>query len=255
MKQELIDLKNFIDRAVHDAERLTSNIAVERLIKMRGFNSERVRHLLNNLCKLQDTVYLDIGSYRGVSVSSALWGNKATGYAVDTFAYDYLAAKPNSTDHIAGTLRALKEFIQVFRCADQVTVICEDICKLDIKQFDMPINVCYYDAGIQEGQSYKAFNNIIPALSRYAIVVSSTLQNPEVNEGIEKAFAKNNITVAYNKTIRSRSLTDIKTWWNGVNIWLIEKTIEDSARDNKGKHDRKLAIEEANRRTKEMENA
>ena len=106
MKQETIDLTNFIDKAIYNAERLDSNINIERLIKIRGFNSERVRHLLNNLCKLQDTVYLDIGCYRGLSIVSALWGNKATGYAVDTFTHNYLEAKPESIDNIIPIINA-----------------------------------------------------------------------------------------------------------------------------------------------------
>jgi hypothetical protein len=50
-----------------------------------GLTSNRVRHLLNNLCQIDDAVYMEVGVYTGSTFFAALQGNVIKAYAVDHF--------------------------------------------------------------------------------------------------------------------------------------------------------------------------
>lgn len=68
--------KNIISIAFENAENKISKIT-EEIIKMEGMSGTKTRHFYNNLLNTEDARYLEIGSWKGSSVCSAMCGNKA----------------------------------------------------------------------------------------------------------------------------------------------------------------------------------
>lgn len=61
-------------RAVSDAEAGRSRVSAD-VLKIHGMSSPKVRHLVNNLCAFDGCSYLEVGSWKGSTLCSALSGN------------------------------------------------------------------------------------------------------------------------------------------------------------------------------------
>ncbi len=72
-KQLVEHVKQSIVRAENRNSKL--NRAV---LQISGMSSPKVRHLLNNLCSLPSTVYLEIGCWQGSTWIASLFGNEAS---------------------------------------------------------------------------------------------------------------------------------------------------------------------------------
>ena len=68
--------KNLIEKSFRNAESNISKITND-IITMDGMSGTKTRHFYNNLLNTNDARYLEIGTYKGSSVCSAMCGNKA----------------------------------------------------------------------------------------------------------------------------------------------------------------------------------
>lgn len=75
--------KEQILQAIEKAERLESKLT-EECLKIGGFTSPRIRHLMNNLGAIS-TNYLECGVHRGSTFIAANYGNDMYGVAIDNF--------------------------------------------------------------------------------------------------------------------------------------------------------------------------
>jgi hypothetical protein len=71
--------KTYIDhvkKAVELASKHSSKITKDSdVLNIDGMSSEKIRHVLNNLCSLNDCRYLEIGTWKGSTLLSALYNN------------------------------------------------------------------------------------------------------------------------------------------------------------------------------------
>jgi len=52
---------------------------------MEGMSSTKTRHFYNNLLQMTDARYLEIGTYKGSSVCSAMFNNRAKVICIDNW--------------------------------------------------------------------------------------------------------------------------------------------------------------------------
>ena len=64
-----------IETALQNAENYISNIDKE-ILEMKGMSGIKTRHFYNNICSMQDSRYLEIGTWKGSSFCSAMSNNK-----------------------------------------------------------------------------------------------------------------------------------------------------------------------------------
>jgi len=55
------------------------------IINIDGMSGTKTRHFYNNLLNTEDVRYLEIGTWKGSSVCSAMCGNKATVVCIDNW--------------------------------------------------------------------------------------------------------------------------------------------------------------------------
>jgi hypothetical protein len=70
------ELRAHVEGAFEKAERGESKITPE-IIEMEGMSGIKTRHFYNNLLNRTDARYLEIGTWKGSSVCSAMCGNQA----------------------------------------------------------------------------------------------------------------------------------------------------------------------------------
>ena len=76
--------KEHIDKSFENAENHVSKID-QGIIRMDGMTGTKTRHFYNNLLDIPDARYLEIGTWKGSSVCSAMCNNKATVVCVDNW--------------------------------------------------------------------------------------------------------------------------------------------------------------------------
>ena len=73
-----------IDLSFKNAEEGISKIS-EDIIKMEGMTGTKTRHFYNNLLNMEGVRYLEIGTWKGSSVCSGMYENKATIVCMDNW--------------------------------------------------------------------------------------------------------------------------------------------------------------------------
>jgi hypothetical protein len=82
---ELINkYKDHIEKSFDNAENNISKITNE-ILNINGMTGVKTRHFYNNLLNIDDARYLEIGTWKGSSVCSAMCGNKANVICIDNW--------------------------------------------------------------------------------------------------------------------------------------------------------------------------
>ncbi len=222
--QKVSDLIEFINLGVKNAENNTSKIRTENLTKyLKGFNSVRVRHLLNNLNSKEGSCYLEFGSYRGASLVCALHKNIGIGYTVDNFKYNPFQNPDYKEESWIEIENGLRDNIKRFVEGDKVRIIKGELAHFDLKVIEHPISVFYYDAYPTKGNVYDYISRIAPIFAKYCIVITNHVRTAGSVEAIETVFKELEFTVHHEVELKSYHPEDYRTWWSGIKIWLIEK--------------------------------
>ena len=86
-------LINHVSNAIKDAQNNTSKLPIKIYNMLEGYSGEKTRHLYNNICSLKNSNYLEIGTWKGSSLCSALHQNNLNCTVIDNFSYGGLAQK------------------------------------------------------------------------------------------------------------------------------------------------------------------
>ncbi len=222
--QKILDLIKFINIGVNNAEKNTSKIRTENLTKyLKGFNSIRVRHLLNNLNSIEGSCYLEFGSYRGASLVCALHKNIGIGYTVDNFKYNPFQNPNYKEEGWIEVQNGLRDNIKRFVEGNKANVIKGELESFNLKLIEHPISVFYYDAYPTKGNIYNYISRIAPKFAKYCIVITNHVRTAGSVEVLERVFKELEFTIHHEVELKSYHPEDYITWWSGIKIWLIEK--------------------------------
>ena len=79
-----MSLEEHLSTSIINAENSSSKIS-KRVLSINGMTGAKTRHFYNNLCSMDDTRYLEIGTWRGSSICSAIYRNKLSAICIDDF--------------------------------------------------------------------------------------------------------------------------------------------------------------------------
>ena len=189
-----------------------------------GLSSNKVRHLLNNLCSERGTVYADVGCYMGSTLFAALYKNSAVkAYAIDDFSDG--AIKPKRKD--------LAKKFEVENPIDEMVKYADKWMNLDcsvgfavkpvlqwLPNKEYRPDVIFYDGEVGDNMNKNLEHLHEQAKDTYILVIDDANFNGVVDNA--KKFQENK-TVLYEKTLRTEIAEDDKSWWNGLHILVIEK--------------------------------
>jgi hypothetical protein len=208
--------KNIIDNAYLNAENNISKIT-DDIINMDGMSGLKTRHFYNNLLNNDDIRYLEIGSWKGSSVCSAMCNNKANIVCIDNWS-EFGSPKD--------------EFLinfNKFMGQNNATFIENDCFKIDISTLPK-FNIYMYDGNHSVDSHYKALSYYYDCLDDIFIYIVDDWNNEQVRNGTIQAIKNLNLKIKYEKEIRltfdnSHTPIDIAkaTWWNGTYIVILEK--------------------------------
>jgi hypothetical protein len=208
--------QSLIDSAFENAERQVSKITND-IVGMEGMSGTKTRHFYNNLLSTEDGRYLEIGTWKGSSVCSAMCGNKATVLCIDNWS-EFGGPKDDF----------LKNF-EKFKGKNDATFIESDCFQVDVSQLSK-FNIFMFDGNHTSDSHYKALTHYYNCLDDIFIFLVDDWNWETVRKGTQISIQDLNLTILYEKEIRltwddsHTPQPEAKdTWWNGIYVAILQK--------------------------------
>lgn len=212
--------KTHIELALQNAENNVSKITKE-IIELDGMSGTKTRHFYNNLLNMEDARYLEIGTWKGSTVCSAMYQNNAIVVCIDNWS------------EFCETSLAKKYFLENFekyKGKNNATYIENDCFNVDISLLPK-FNIYMYDGNHSFESHYKALSYFYDCLDNTFIYVVDDWNTEEIRNATYKAIEDLKFIVLYQKSIRltwDNTHTPVplakETWWNGMYVALLQKT-------------------------------
>lgn len=209
-------LINHVKKSINDASQGKSKLSSE-LLKLYGPNDGasgiKERHLLNNLCSLPGTRYLEIGVFHGSTFTAALFNNSAN--ILDAVAVDNWAQFGNNKESFLNkAYRFLPQ--NSFRFIEQ------DAFSIDLaKNFEYPVTVYFYDGDHSYESQYKAFTYFNSVFANTFIAIVDDW-NHTAERATRQAFEKLGYTILFEQALTGPN-GDVNNWWYNVYVAVIKK--------------------------------
>lgn len=219
-KSEVDVLVRHAEQAIADAYANKSRLSGTALT-IHGQLGTKTRHLYNNMCNLPESTYLEVGTYKGASFVSAMYGNDRTkGFCVDIWC-EY-GGKRECYFNVFGHLPENSVHVIDKDCW-QVTS--DDIKgnKLDVFMFDGPHSL--------EDQK-KAITYYHQFFKKYVIILIDDwvidVPRCQAKKGTLLGLEEMKLKVHFSKEIGLVNTTELHkgndTFWNGIGIFVCERT-------------------------------
>lgn len=211
--------KNWLELSFYNAETNFSKIN-EEIIKMEGMTGTKTRHFYNNLMNFNDARYLEIGTWKGSSICSAMYKNNCK----NIICIDNWCQFNGPKDEFINNFNK-------FKGTNNASFIEGDCFNIDISNFPK-FNIFLYDGEHSFESHYKALYHYYDCLDNIFIFIVDDWNWSDVREGTYKAIKDLNLIKLYEKEIRltwdnshSPEPELSTTWWNGIYVAILQKPV------------------------------
>lgn len=209
--------KALIDRAFENAENSVSKIT-DYIIAMEGMSGSKTRHFYNNLLDTDDARYLEIGTWKGSSVCSAMCNNKAKVICIDNWS------------EFGGPKSEFLVNFEKFKGNNDATFIESDCYKVDVSKLPK-FNIYMYDGNHTNESHYKALLHYYDCLDDVFIFIVDDWNWIDVREGTFNSIQKLGLKILYEKEIRTTNDNSHAIyvnprhnyWHNGIYVAVLKK--------------------------------
>jgi len=209
--------KIIIETSFKNAENNISKITND-IINMEGMTGTKTRHFYNNLLNTEDARYLEIGTWKGSSVCSAMCGNKANVICIDNWS------------EFGGPKSEFLVNFERFKGENNATFIENDCFKVDVSTLPK-FNIYMYDGNHTNESHYNALLHYYNCLDDLFIFIVDDWNWKGVRDGTIDSIQKLNLKVLYEKEIKTTNddshpqwgSPEQKEWHNGIYVAILQK--------------------------------
>ena len=188
------------------------------IINMEGMSGTKTRHFYNNLLNTEDARYLEIGTWKGSSVCSAMCGNKAKVICIDNWS------------EFGGPKSEFLVNFEKFKGENEATFIENDCYKVDVSTLPK-FNIYMYDGNHTKENHYNALLHYYNCLDDVFIFIVDDWNWKDVRDGTINSIQKLNLKVLYEKEIKTTNndthpewgSPEQKEWHNGIYVAILQK--------------------------------
>jgi hypothetical protein len=210
------NIKNAYEKTISDSHKVPID-----LLAMNGMSGKKYRTFINNLVEeVKDARYLEIGSWKGSTACSALYGNNATAVCID-----------NWSQFGDVSLEFKRNILQVIS-EDNLKIFEQDFRQVDYSSIGKH-NIYFFDGPHEEQDQYDGLSITLPALDDTFIFIVDDWNDPRPRNGTENALNDLAIEVLYSMQIRTSNGVDVvypaphvlenSDWHNGYFISVCKK--------------------------------
>ena len=204
-------IKN-IEGSLYNTDKYISKITND-ILNMEGMSGKKTRHFYNNLCSMDNTRYLEIGTWKGSSICSAMCNNKMTCVAIDNWS------------EFGGPKNVFLENFNKFKGENNATFIEKNCWDIDVSKLGK-FNIYMYDGNHTETSHYQALKHYLTCLDNEFIYLVDDWNVEDVRNGTIKSIKDNKCEILYQKEIFTNAINGMGygyEWWNGISIFVIKK--------------------------------
>jgi len=220
MNQKKIDLIDkyisHIKNSLYEARFKKSKLNKE-ILKMDGLSGDMTRHFYNNIVNFDDARYLEIGTWKGSSVCSAMYKNNATIVCIDNWS------------EFNGPKDEFMNNFNKYKGNNKASFIEHDAFSLNISILPK-FNMYMYDAGHEEEEQCMALTHYYDCMDDIFIYIVDDWNWAKVRNGTKKGIEKCNLKILYETEIRTTDNDEHSSfyiakisWWNGMYVALLSK--------------------------------
>ncbi|MBN2478895.1 MAG: hypothetical protein JXA94_01575 [Parachlamydiales bacterium] len=214
VNQEELNLIYHVKNSIIDAN-LSKSKLNNRILKIEGMSSPKGRHLLNNICRLENTYYLEVGTWKGSTFVSSLYQN-------ENFVKDAIAV--DDWSQFSGPKNSFLSNCKQYLKKNNYRFYETDCFLLDLNVFKNPINIYFFDGNHSQESQEHAFLYFNPILDNLFIAIVDDWNWEDVRMGTFKAFDGLNYKILYEEYLPSKKNCESSTWWNGTYVVIIKKS-------------------------------
>lgn len=205
-----------------------------------GLSSIRLKCLLNNLCAVDNTNYLEIGTYKGSTLLSALLGNKKTkAVGVDHFRYDDREPAKwapngqiweNVKSHLYSNLDRYRDPDSGVN-VDNITIIESDFRLVEWDK-QPKFDLCFFDISPVNAEVYDTFfEKVLKSLTPEAVVVFSNFSNETHARELLTALDRHSdkVVIQWKEQRISSGLSDSTSYYSGLLIVGLKQVVKKEA--------------------------
>lgn len=187
------------------------------ILKMEGMSGKKTRHFYNNLVSMEDARYLEIGTWKGSSVCSAMCQNKASVICIDNWS------------EFGGPKDEFLKNFNSYKGSNKATFIEQDCFKVDVSTLPK-FNIYMFDGNHEEESHFKALLHYYECLDDVFIFIVDDWNWDYVRKGTQESLERLNLNILWSKEIRltsdnshtSQPLAS-ETWHNGIFVAVLQK--------------------------------
>lgn len=210
-------MEQHVIKCMQDAKDGRSKIT-EDIIWMIGMSGVNTRHFYNNLLNMEDARYLEIGTWKGSSVCSAMCNNKATVVCIDNWS------------EFGGPKEEFLVNFEKFKGENNARFIESDCFAVDVSTLPK-FNIYMYDGNHEEENHFKALVHFIDCLDDEFIFIVDDWNSDIVRKGTRESFEKLNLEIIYETEIRTTldnshpayGSPEQRRWHNGIFVAVLRK--------------------------------
>jgi hypothetical protein len=210
--------KNHIDHAIQCADRYSSKCRRD-LLDIEGMSGKKTRHCYNNICSLSGARYLEIGTWRGSTLCSAICDNNIECVAIDNWSY--------SQDDRSIFFRNLERY----RGVNTVKVIEGDCWNVSPSDIGMKFNIYMYDGDHTSESHSKALTHFLDCMEDVFIYIVDDWNDKRVRDGTLQGIDYANLNTCYRREVftsddnsHAKKHGKDSYWHNGVCFFVLKKT-------------------------------
>lgn len=202
-------LELFFNNAENNISKIDSYIK-----EMDGMTGLKTRHFYNNLLSIPNARYLEIGTWKGSSVCSAMCGNSATVLCIDNWS------------EFGGPKKEFLANFEKYKGNNNATYIEDDCFTIDVDKIGK-YNIYMYDGNHSYHSHYKALKYYIKALENEFILIIDDWNWLDIRDATNNSIFDLNLDILWKKEIRlndtDKTTHDRNGWWNGIGVFFLKK--------------------------------
>ena len=217
---DLQQLKDHVNKSIINAYGNISSLS-EGVLNLEGMSGKKTRHLYNNMCKLENSTYLEIGTWKGSTFISSLYKNNIHAFCVDNWS-QFNGPKDIFYENLKSHLSETQ--------LTNIKVINKDSWAVTREDIDRSIDIYMYDGEHTYESQKKAITYFHQFFSKYVIIMIDdwTCDWVDVKRGTLDGINEMKLIVHLSCEIPLVNTHNHHcggdTFWNGCGIFLCERT-------------------------------
>lgn len=203
-----VQLIAHVKASISNSKKEKSNIHAD-ILKIKGMSSNKVRHLLNNLCTLNNCTYLEIGVWQGSTWISALYNNERRikeAVAIDNWS------------EFKGPQKEFADNCGKFLGKNKYSIVNQDCFSINVNDLTQsPVDIYFYDGEHSSLSQKLAYTYYDSCLADSFITIVDDWSWPKVRIGTFEAFDELGYEILFEEYLPN------KEYWNGQYIAVIRK--------------------------------